>query len=54
MTCELEKFAIEWEDAATGKHFVLRAEGPREVKNKLFELLTNHLQVSKLWIWEDK
>jgi hypothetical protein len=52
MTRGLEKFAIEFEDAKTGKRFVLRAEAPREVRNKLFELLTNHPAASKLRIWE--
>jgi hypothetical protein len=52
MTRELEKFAIEFEDAKTGRRFVFHAEAPRVVKNKLFELLANHPAVSKLWIWE--
>jgi hypothetical protein len=52
MTRELEKFAIEFEDAKTGTRFVFHAEAPRVVKNKLFELLANHPAVSKLWIWE--
>jgi hypothetical protein len=52
LTRELEKFAIEFEDAKTGRRFVFHAEAPRVVKNKLFELLANHPAVSKLWIWE--
>jgi hypothetical protein len=52
LTRGLEKFAIEFEDAKTGKRFVFHAEAPRVVKNKLLELLANHPAVSKLWIWE--
>jgi hypothetical protein len=52
MTRGLEKFAIKFEDAKTGKRFVFHSEVTRVVKNKLFELLANHPAVSKLWIWE--
>jgi hypothetical protein len=52
MTLEFEKFAIEFEDAKTGRRFVFRAEAPLVVKNKLFELLANHPAIAKLWIWE--